>query len=578
MPKIVTAVFYDMENLVGGEGFRYEIDFKRIAQEIKSIQVEKNELNIIAAFAYANWSNAKYDSIKHLLPGLGIQAIHTKAFNYEQRQKNLADIQLSLDALALFYDSPHVETFVVVSGDGCYSLLAEKLRFGLKKVVCVGFADSFSHVLRESCDVSVTLNAKLRTDLPPSPPQRPVTAPHFRAPVQPQSAAQTRAPAKAPTTPSERELTAFVLEQAKKAGKEPLRLSALQSAMCAKFPAADYRKLTGAKLAELLEPLLKKTAYSVKTKGLRRVIAASAPSPLPAPGSGAIVRNPASTLNPALTPAAQFGPAPHPVQSKKAEAAPKSRYDFTGFTAVPNVLNLKTLETFAENVLIWLKEKNQAERVELKEFYDLLRTLEPRVQYTDYGFFDHQQFLLFLLSRKKQRVVRDSYGNRFILLRPPLENEKVQHFNYQSAGDYTLAQVKKAVGLLGTDLPAIKNMLDRLIAASWLTRPKKDFFDEYVLPYSGQSNGGLFMHVLGSLVLITWKNDVVTRAPELAQAQSVGELLPFLMQGVRKKVGMVTVPEEVFSRMEGEMREGFALSAVSEGSRHGGGLFKKLFK
>ncbi|MDR1408774.1 MAG: NYN domain-containing protein [Oscillospiraceae bacterium] len=574
MPKIVTAVFYDMENLVGGEGFRYEIDFKRIVQEVKSIQVEKNELNIIAAFAYANWSNAKYDSIKHLLPSLGIQALHTKAFNYEQRQKNLADIQLSLDALALFYDTPHVDTFVIVSGDGCYSLLAEKLRFGLKKVVCVGFGDSFSHVLRESCDVSVTLNTKLRTDLPPSPPQRAaVTAPHFRptATQAKSSASQEARTPQEPTAPSERELWAFVLEQVKKVGKEPLRLSALQEALCAKFPMASYRKLTGAKLADLLGPLFEKTAYTIKSKGMRRVIVAETPaasrSPLPASNSGATVaRSPQTTVR-ATAP-----------KSREATSPPKSHCDFAGFTAIPKILNLKTLETFTENVLIWLKEKNNLERIEMKEFYDVLRTLEPRVMYTDYGFFDHQQFLLYLLSRRKQRVVRDFSGNRFILLRPPLENEKIQHFNYQSAEDYTLAQVKKAVGLMGTDLPAVKNMLDRLIAASWLTRTKKDFFDEYVLPYSGQTNGGLFMHILGSLVLITWKNDVVTRAPELSQAQSVSELMPFLMQGVRKKVSMVNVPEEVFVRMESELRDGFALpGGGSTGGGKRGGLLKKLF-
>jgi len=554
MPKIVTAVFYDMENLVGGEGFRYDIDFRRIVQEVKSIQVEKNELNIIAAFAYANWSNAKYDSVKNLLPSLGIQAIHTKAFNYEQRQKNLADIQLSLDALALFYDTPHVEAFVIVSGDGCYSLLAEKLRFGLKKVACVAFGDSFSHVLRECCDVSVSLNTKLRTDIPSTPPPRQqVTAPHFRTgdrnaqspPPKPQSAVK----AKEPAAPSERELKAFVLDQIKKAGKEPLRLSELQSAMCAKFPAAGYRKLTGARLAEMLEPMLEKTVYSVKMKAMRRVIIASVPTVLPPPGSGAVVVNPQ--------------PAVPPTAAKKQDKAPKGPFDFDGFTAVPGVLNLKTLETFAENILIWLKEKNRVERVEMKEFYDLMRSLDGRVQYTDFGFFDHQQFLLYLLSRKKQRVIRDANGSRFILLRPPLETEKVQRFNYQSAEEYTLAQVKKTVGLLGTDLPAVKNMLDRLIAASWLTRSKQDFFDEYVVPYSGQPNGGLFMHILGSLVLIMWKNDVVTRVPELTEAQSVSELMPYIMRGVRKKIGAVNVPEEIFRKLENELREGFSLPGLT---------------
>ncbi|MDR0883653.1 MAG: NYN domain-containing protein [Oscillospiraceae bacterium] len=572
--KTVTAVFYDMENLVGGEGFRFDIDFKRIVQDIKAIQVEKNELNIIAAYAFANWSNPKYDAIKHLLPSLGIQAIHTKAFNYEQRMKNLADIQLSLDCLALYYDTPHVETFVIVSGDGCYSLLAEKLRFGLKKVVAVGFPDSFSHVLKESCDVAVSLNLRLRTEIPNTPPPRlnNVTPPHFRnvpSPAPARPAAPTR------TTPIDRELKAFVLEQAAKAGKEPLRLSDLQTALCARFPAADYRKLTSTKLAELLEPLLEKTTYSLKTKGLRRVIVNAAPVPIPAPGSGAKVIP--ARLAPTQTAAPSAGTAPTGRFVRAPYGVAKSKYDFTGFTAVPATLNLKTLETFCENVLIWLREKQRLERVDLKDFYDALRSLEPRVQYTDYGFFDQQQFLLYLLSRKKQRVVRDNFGNRFILLRPPLENEKVLRFNYQSAEEYTLAQVKKTIGLLGTDLTQVKGMLDHLIAASWTTHPKQEFFDDYVLPYSGKQNGGLFMHILGAFVLITWKNDVVTRAGEVVQANSVSELLPYLMAGTRKKVANVNVPESVFTTLETELRDGMALPLDGGTKRSGGGFLKKFF-
>ncbi|MCL2023749.1 MAG: NYN domain-containing protein [Oscillospiraceae bacterium] len=539
MPKNVTAVFYDMENLVGGEGFRYDIDFRRIAAEVKSIQVDKSDLNIIAAFAYANWSNAKYDSIKNLLPSLGIQATHTKAFNYEQRQKNLADIQLSLDALAMYYDTPHVETFVIVSGDGCYSLLAEKLRFGLKKVVCVGFQDSFSHVLRECCDVSVTLNPKLRVDIPPTPPPRAITAPHFNKSQNP--------PRRPPSpVPNDRVLKTFVLEQVKKAGDEPLKLSDLQSAMCQKFTDASYGKLTGAKFVEMLSPLLENTVHSIKMKGIRRVI----------------------VTNTVLKP-------PPPVSTKTAPTPPQSRqqqkyrptrmkYNMSGFTALPTEINLKSIEIFAEKVLVWIKEKEGADKVELKDFYDVMCSLEPQVQYMEHGFFDHQQFLLYLFRGNKYTIVRDKTANRYILLREPIQGENVQTFKFNTAQDYTIAQVKKAVGLLSTDLDAVKRMLDRLVAASWQSRGKQDFFDEYVLPYSGEKNGGLFMHILGSLMLIVWRNDVVTRSQELTDANFVEDLMPFIMQGVRKKVAATIISDDVFRQLENELREGFLLPKLRE--------------
>jgi hypothetical protein len=390
--------------------------------------------------------------------------------------------------------------------------------------------------------------------------------------------------------PGDRELKAFVLEQVQKSGKEPLRLSDLQTAMCTRYPAADYRRLTGAKLSEMLEVLLEKTTVSLRTKGLRRVLVNAPPVPIPAPGSGA-------RIVPAAKPAAKPAAAPPPPAKTSAppepspgyretpgdgqRPAPRARYDFTGFTAVPATLNLKTLETFCENILIWLREKQRLERVEIKEFYDAMRSLEPRIVYTDYGFFDQQQLLLYLLSRKKQRVVRDNYGNRFILLRPPLENEKVLRFAYDSAEDYTYAQVKKAVGLLGTDLTQVKGMLEGLVAANWTTYPKQDFFENYVLPYSGKVNGGLFMHILGAFVLITWKNDIVTRTQEVVHASGILALLPYLLAGARRKVAHVKVPESVFLLLEKELRAGMELPAVAnqggDTGRRGGGLLKKLF-
>jgi len=66
--------------------------------------------------------------------------------------KNSADIRMVVDALDLCYTKPHVDTFVVISGDSDFSPLVAKLRENNKLVIGVGVKNSTSDLLTSACD------------------------------------------------------------------------------------------------------------------------------------------------------------------------------------------------------------------------------------------------------------------------------------------------------------------------------------------------------------------------------------------------------------------------------------------
>ena len=69
-----------------------------------------------------------------------------------QSGKNSADIRMVVDALDLCYTKPHVDTFVIISGDSDFSPLVSKLRENNKEVIAVGVKKSTSDLLIANCD------------------------------------------------------------------------------------------------------------------------------------------------------------------------------------------------------------------------------------------------------------------------------------------------------------------------------------------------------------------------------------------------------------------------------------------
>src|SRR3546814_17167653 len=65
--------------------------------------------------------------------------------------KNSADIRLVVDALDLCYTNPHIDSFVIISGDSDFAPLVSKLRENNKTVIGFGVKNSTSELLTANC-------------------------------------------------------------------------------------------------------------------------------------------------------------------------------------------------------------------------------------------------------------------------------------------------------------------------------------------------------------------------------------------------------------------------------------------
>ena len=138
------ALFCDFENIaLGVRDARYaQFDIKRVLERLLlkgSIVVKK---------AYCDWE--RYREYKAGMHQAGFELIEVP--HVRQSGKNSADIRMVVDALDLCYTKPHVDTFVIISGDSDFSPLVAKLRENNKALIGVGVKNSTSDLLIASCD------------------------------------------------------------------------------------------------------------------------------------------------------------------------------------------------------------------------------------------------------------------------------------------------------------------------------------------------------------------------------------------------------------------------------------------
>ncbi len=138
------AVFIDLENLA--MGFQNARKTKFDIQKVLERLVEKGKL--IVKKAYADWS--RYQGYTAPFHEAAIELIEIP--KRSQTGKNSADIRLVVDAMDLAWSKPHVDTFVIVSGDSDFSPLVSKLKENGKHVIGLGMKGSTSELLRDNCD------------------------------------------------------------------------------------------------------------------------------------------------------------------------------------------------------------------------------------------------------------------------------------------------------------------------------------------------------------------------------------------------------------------------------------------
>jgi len=152
------AIFADFENVaIGAEQAKYEkFDIGRVLERI----LVKG--NVVVRKAYCDWS--RYDRFKRPMHEANFELIDIP--HLRQSGKNSADIRMVVDALDLCYTKPHIDTFVVISGDSDFSPLVSKLRENDKLVVGVGVKQSTSDLFVANCDEFIFYDDLVRKKAP----------------------------------------------------------------------------------------------------------------------------------------------------------------------------------------------------------------------------------------------------------------------------------------------------------------------------------------------------------------------------------------------------------------------------
>lgn len=138
------AIFADFENVaIGAEQAKYErFDITKV---IERVLVKGN---VVVRKAYCDWG--RYEKFKRSMHEANFELIDIP--HVRQSGKNSADIRMVVDALDLCYTKPHIDTFVVISGDSDFSPLVSKLRENNKVVIGVGVKQSTSDLFVATCD------------------------------------------------------------------------------------------------------------------------------------------------------------------------------------------------------------------------------------------------------------------------------------------------------------------------------------------------------------------------------------------------------------------------------------------
>ena len=142
------AVFVDFENLVLG-AVKELPDQANPAPYEALTRLCRGYGNASVRRAYADWANSLFGSHQDDLAMNGVDLIQVARVGIQN--KNAADIRMAVDAMETLIVHPEISVFVLVSGDGDYSPLVQRLREFGKWVVGVGTEANASRKLVSVC-------------------------------------------------------------------------------------------------------------------------------------------------------------------------------------------------------------------------------------------------------------------------------------------------------------------------------------------------------------------------------------------------------------------------------------------
>ena len=139
------ALLIDFENLVRAVDEEY-IDCEavfRLADEYG---------RVLVANAYADWRMKDVNQHQTDLYGLGIELVHVMGHRRGALVKNAVDVKMAVDAVSLMSSLPHIDVYVIVSGDRDFIHVLKELRRHGKTVIGVSPNSAVSRDFSSLCD------------------------------------------------------------------------------------------------------------------------------------------------------------------------------------------------------------------------------------------------------------------------------------------------------------------------------------------------------------------------------------------------------------------------------------------
>jgi uncharacterized LabA/DUF88 family protein len=158
------ALFIDWENL------KWSLrDIGRVPNISSILDAARERGRVVVATAYADWQQGGHHLDPPNLYRAGISPVYIPSRSGEGKiMKNSADIKLAVDVIDYSHTFPHVNTFVIVSGDADLVHLATYLRMQGKFVIAIGVSGASSMHLSDTVDEFLLYDV----DIEPSPSAR----------------------------------------------------------------------------------------------------------------------------------------------------------------------------------------------------------------------------------------------------------------------------------------------------------------------------------------------------------------------------------------------------------------------
>jgi len=152
--KCNTAIFYDIKNLIANLGDKASagLNLDEIHNQVLALDGVDG---VSVQRAYADWAEPANRGLWGLALQVGIEPVQVFALSPEDDVKNVANVNLVIDAVDLIAKNPEIANYVIASGDGVFTFLVKKLREHGKRVIGCGFESD--GILQKSVSEFVSL-------------------------------------------------------------------------------------------------------------------------------------------------------------------------------------------------------------------------------------------------------------------------------------------------------------------------------------------------------------------------------------------------------------------------------------